>query len=217
MYLFIDSADIKEIEEFYAYGIIDGVTTNPSLIAGQGKDFYKVAKEICSSVDGPVSLEVAALDYEGMLQEGEKILDIAENVVLKLPCTWNGIRACDHFAGKDHLVNMTLCFSSSQALLAAKAGAAYISPFIGRIEDVGGDGIGLIDEIKNIYSNYDWLDTEILAASIRNTNHLCQVAMVGADIATVPARILRQSMNHPLTDQGLEIFTRDWKKSGLAL
>jgi len=217
MLFFIDSANIKEIEELYTYGIIDGVTTNPSLLAKEGGDFYSVAKAICKLVDGPVSLEVSALDYDAMLKEGTKILDIAENVVLKLPCTWDGVKACEHFAGKDALVNMTLCFSSTQALVAAKAGAAYISPFIGRIDDIGGDGLVLIEEIQEIFANYEWIDTQILAASIRNTYHLQQAAMIGADIATVPANIIWQLMNHPLTEQGLERFTSDWKKSGLKI
>jgi transaldolase len=217
MLFFIDSANVKEIEELYAYGIIDGVTTNPSLFSKEGKDFYQTAKDICGLVDGPVSLEVAALDYENIIKEGDKILSIADNVVLKLPCTWDGIKACKYFSGQDRLVNMTLCFSASQALLAAKAGAAYISPFIGRLDDSGSDGLDLIEDIQTIYSNYEWLDTQILAASIRNIYHLQQAAMIGADIATIPAKLLKQLVNHPLTDQGLEIFSHDWKKSGLKI
>jgi transaldolase len=160
---------------------------------------------------------VAALDYENIIKEGDKILSIADNVVLKLPCTWDGIKACKYFSGQDRLVNMTLCFSASQALLAAKAGAAYISPFIGRLDDSGSDGLDLIEDIQTIYSNYEWLDTQILAASIRNIYHLQQAAMIGADIATIPAKLLKQLVNHPLTDQGLEIFSQDWRKSGLGI
>lgn len=217
MLFFIDSAEAQEIEELCAYGIVDGVTTNPTLLAKQGKDFRQVATDICRIVDGPVSLEAAALDYEGMVREGEKILAIADNVVLKLPCTWDGIRACRHFSSQGRKVNMTLCFSSTQALLAAKAGAAYISPFIGRIDDTGGDGLALIEDIREIYSNYENIDTQILAASIRSPYHLYQVATIGVEVATLPAKILRQLMTHPLTDQGLAIFSEDWKKSGLKI
>ena len=217
MLFFIDSADIKEIAELYQYGIVDGVTTNPTLLSKQGKDFYKTAKEICDLVKGPVSLEVAAQDYASMLKEGDKILSIADNVVLKLPCTWDGIRGCHHFASQKRDVNMTLCFSATQALIAAKAGAAYVSPFIGRIDDIGGDGLVLIEEIREIYSNYEDLNTQILAASIRSPYHLYQVATIGVEVATVPAKILRQLMTHPLTDQGLAIFSEDWQKSGLKI
>lgn len=218
MLFFIDSAEAKEIEELYAYGIIDGVTTNPTLLARQGQDFRQTAIDICRIVDGrPVSLEAAALDYEGMLREGDKILAIADNVVLKLPCTWEGIRACKYFSSQGKRVNMTLCFSSTQALLAAKAGASYISPFIGRIDDTGGDGLALIEDIREIYLNYDDIDTQILAASIRSPYHVYQVATIGVEVATLSAKILRQLMTHPLTDQGLAIFSEDWEKSGLKI
>lgn len=217
MKFFIDSANIEEIAELYAYGIIDGVTTNPTLLAKNGQDFRQTAIELCNLVKGPVSLEAAALDFEGMVREGDKILAIASNIVLKLPCTWDGIRACKHFSAQGRLVNMTLCFSSTQALLAAKAGAAYISPFIGRVDDIGGDGLALIEDIRDIYSNYEGIKTQILAASIRSPYHLYQVATIGVEVATLPAKILKQLMTHPLTEQGLTIFSKDWQKSGLKI
>lgn len=217
MRFFIDSTDIKEIEELNSYGIIDGVTTNPSLFAKTGGDFYIVAKDICAAVYGDVSLEVSATDYDNMLKEGEKILAIAENVVLKLPITLDGIKACSYFAGNGYRVNMTLCFSANQALIAAKAGAAYVSPFIGRLDDSGQDGLELISDIREIYDNYPDFDTQILAASIRNPYHLYQASMIGADVATMSAKIIKQALQHPLTDKGLEIFTSDWNKSGLSI
>ncbi len=217
MKFFIDSTDIKEIEELNSFGIIDGVTTNPSLFAKTGGDFYQTARDICASVYGDVSLEVSATDYDNMLKEGEKILGIAQNVVLKLPTTLDGIKACSYFSGNGYRVNMTLCFSANQALIAAKAGAAYVSPFIGRLDDSGQDGLELISDIREIYDNYPDFDTQILAASIRNPYHLYQASMIGADVATMSARIIKQALEHPLTDKGLEIFTQDWKKSGLKI
>lgn len=217
MKFFIDSTDIKEIEELSVLGIIDGVTTNPSLFAKTEKDFYITAKEICAAVYGDVSLEVSAIDYDNMLKEGEKILNIAENVVLKLPMTLDGIKACSYFSGNGYRVNMTLCFSANQALIAAKAGAAYISPFIGRLDDAGQDGLELISDIRDIYDNYPDFDTEILAASIRNPYHLYQASMIGADVATMSAKVIKQALEHPLTDKGLEIFDQDWKSSGLKI
>lgn len=217
MKFFIDSTDIKEINELNSYGIIDGVTTNPSLFAKTGGDFYSIAKEICEAVYGDVSLEVSAIDYDNMRKEGEKILNIADNVVLKLPMTLEGVKACSYFAGNGYRVNMTLCFSANQALIAAKAGAAYISPFIGRLDDSGQDGLELISDIREIYNNYPDFDTEILAASIRNPYHLYQASMIGADVATMSGKIIKQVFQHPLTDKGLEIFTTDWKNSGLKI
>ena len=217
MRFFIDSTDVKEIEELSSYGIIDGVTTNPSLFAQVSGDFYAIAKEICAATYGDVSLEVSATDYDNMIKEGEKILAIAENVVLKLPTTWDGVKACNYFSSEGYRVNMTLCFSATQALIAAKAGAAYISPFIGRLDDIGQDGLELIADIREIYSNYPDLDTEILAASIRNPYHLYQASMIGADVATMPAKVIRQLLEHPLTDKGVEMFSNDWKKSGLKI
>jgi transaldolase len=199
------------------FGIIDGVTTNPSLLAKTNGDFYQTIKNICSIVAGPVIVEVASTDYANMLKEGDKILAIAQNVALKLPITWDGIKACKHFSNQERLINMTLCFSGAQALIAAKAGATYVSPFIGRIDDTGHDGLSLIEDIYRIFSNYPELNTQILAASIRNSYHLYQAAMIGAEVATMPASIIKQLINHPLTDLGVQIFSEDWKKSGLKI
>lgn len=217
MKIFIDSADIAEISELHSCGIIDGVTTNPSLMAKAGGDFHKLAEKICEIVyPFPVSIELVANNYDDMLEQGKKIVSIAENVVLKLPMAWDGIRACDYFSKDGYAVNMTLCFSAHQALLAAKVSAAYVSPFIGRLDDTGQDGLELLSDIKEIFSNYD-LDTQILAASIRNTYHIYQAAMIGADVITAQGKIIRQLIEHPLTDKGLEIFDNDWKKSGLKI
>jgi transaldolase len=217
MIFFIDSADVKEIAELYETGIIDGVTTNPSLMSKVGGDFYKVAKEICAIVDGPVSLEVSAEHYSDMLEEGQKILNIAENVVLKLPMTWDGIKACKHFGGLGASVNMTLCFSTAQALIAAKAGADYVSPFVGRLDDTGHDGLDLVSDINTALSNYPDFDTYILASSIRNPYHFYRVAMIGAHVVTMSGKVIKQLLDHPLTEKGLEIFNSDWKKSGLKI
>jgi transaldolase len=217
MKFFLDSANINEIKELSEYGIIDGVTTNPSLIAKAGQDIFKLVKEICRLVPGDVSVEVASIEYEGMIEEGSKLKDIAENVVIKLPTTWEGIKACSYFANKGQKVNMTLCFSVTQALTAAKAGAEYISPFIGRIDDSGHNGLGLIEEIVAVYSNYPQLQTKILAASIRHVQHLREVALIGADVATMPAKVIKQLLTHPMTDIGLEGFLNDWKQSGLKI
>lgn len=216
MELFLDSTDIDEIKKYNSYGIIDGVTTNPTLIANSKKDFYEVTKEICSLISGDVSIEVASNDYESMIIEGKKITTIAENVVIKLPVTWDGIRACKYFSDNGAKVNMTLCFSTNQALLAAKAGAAYISPFIGRLEDQGEDGIALIADIRDIYDNYD-IKTKILAASIRTPTHVSEAAICGADIATISTKLFSLLLNHPLTDAGLKRFNEDWEKSGMKI
>lgn len=218
MRFFIDSADIAEIKEFYETGLIDGVTTNPSLIAKNGGDFFAIIKEICSIVDGPVSAEVIATDAEGMIREGLKLADIAENIVVKLPLTWEGLKACKKLSAKGIVVNVTLCFSANQALLAAKAGASFISPFVGRLEDIGEDGMGLIEDIQTIYANYpEDIYTEILVASIRSPMHVKQAAMIGADVCTVPGKVLKQLAAHHLTDKGLESFLADWKKTGQSI
>jgi transaldolase len=214
MKFFIDSAEIEEIKELYSYGLVDGVTTNPSLVAKSGRDFLKLAEEICSIVDGPVSLEVAATEYEEMVKEGNKLSQIASNVAVKLPMTLAGLKACRFFANKGIMVNLTLCFSAAQAILAAKAGASFISPFIGRLDDIGQDGLSLIGEIKQIYSNYCEFNTKILVASVRSPMHIVESARIGADIVTVPAKILTQLVAHPLTDKGLSVFLQDWQKTG---
>lgn len=214
MKFFIDTAEINEIKELNSYGLLDGVTTNPSLIAKSGQELFTLAEEICSIVKGPVSLEVAATEYEDMIKEGTKLSSIAKNIAIKLPITMNGLKACRFFANKDIMVNLTLCFSASQAILAAKAGASFVSPFIGRLDDIGQNGLGLIEEICQIYSNYPNFTTEILVASVRNPTHIVESAKMGADIATIPAKVLLQLVEHPLTDKGLNIFLADWKKTG---
>lgn len=218
MKIFIDSANPKEIENAFDLAVIDGVTTNPSLIAAYGKDIFKTVDEICKIATGfPVSVEVASTEYDKMLEEGEKILNIADNVVLKLPITWHGIKACKYFHNKGREVNMTLCFSANQALLAAKAGATYVSPFIGRLDDIGHDGNNLIAEIKEIYSNYPEYEVNILSASIRHSQHFYMSALSGADAATIPFKVLEKLIHHPLTDTGLERFVKDWKDSKLSI
>lgn len=214
MKFFVDTADINEIRELAETGLLDGVTTNPSLVAKSGRDFKETIREICAIVPGPVSAEVAATDYEGMIAEGRKLASIAKNVAVKVPVTWDGLKACRALTSEGILVNVTLCFSANQALLAAKAGATFISPFIGRLDDIGLNGMELIREIRQIYDNYQNLSTDILAASIRTVNHVKEAALVGADVATVPPAVLRALVKHPLTDKGLEQFLADWKKTG---
>ncbi|MFT5703556.1 MAG: transaldolase [Rickettsiales bacterium] len=214
MKFFIDSAEISEIKELSSYGLLDGVTTNPSLIAKSGRNFMEVIKEICSVVEGPVSAEVAATDYEGMVREGEILAKIANNVCVKLPLTMDGLKACKYFSDKGIQTNVTLCFSAAQALLAAKAGATFVSPFVGRLDDIGQDGMELIDEICQIFNNYPDLTTEVLVASIRNPIHITNAAKIGADVATIPASVLKQLVKHPLTDKGLETFIKDWASTG---
>lgn len=214
MKFFIDSAEIAEIKELSAYGLLDGVTTNPSLIAKSGRNFIEVIKEICAIVPGPVSAEVAATDYEGMVREGEILAKIAKNVCVKLPLTMDGLKACKHFSDKGIKTNVTLCFSAAQAILAAKAGATYVSPFVGRLDDIGQDGMELIAEICEIFANYPDFKTEVLVASIRNPIHITAAARMGADVATIPGKILKQLASHPLTDKGLETFVADWKSTG---
>ncbi|MFK7973438.1 MAG: fructose-6-phosphate aldolase [Rickettsiaceae bacterium] len=216
MKIFLDSVNLDDIKKYQDWGVIDGVTTNPSLITNSTMSFTKTVELISSLVIGDVSIEVAATDYEGMIREGDKILSIAKNIVVKLPTTWAGLRACKYFAVKDKKVNMTLCFSANQALLAAKAGAYYISPFIGRLDDVGADGMQLIADIRDIYDNYEYR-TQILAASIRTPDHCMQSALCGADIATMSEKTLAQLVQHPLTDQGLIKFQQDWSKSGMTI
>lgn len=213
MKFFVDTADVNEIRELNELGLLDGVTTNPSLILKSGGDITEVTKEICSIVEGPVSAEVVATDYEGMMREAAVLARIADNICIKLPLTFDGLKACRAITSDGGKVNITLCFSATQALLAAKAGATFISPFIGRIDDMGIDGMELIAEIRTIYDNYDF-KTEILAASIRSVNHVKQAALIGADVATVPPATLKALVKHPLTDKGLEAFLTDWAKTG---
>ncbi len=213
MKFFADTADVDEIKALLPTGLIDGVTTNPSLVMKSGRDFREVVSEICDIVDGPVSAEVTAVEAEGMVAEGQSLADIADNVVVKLPLTIEGLKACNALAEEDIMTNVTLCFSANQALIAAKAGATFISPFIGRLDDIGVDGMELIREIRMIYDNYDF-DTQILAASIRSPNHVKLSALAGADVATAPPSVISGLANHPLTDKGLEAFLADWAKTG---
>lgn len=214
MKFFVDTADTDEIRDLAATGLVDGVTTNPSLIAKSGRDFVEVVKEICAIVDGPVSAEVTATEADAMVEEGRKLATIADNVAIKVPLTMDGLKACRTLTQAGTMVNVTLCFSANQALLAAKAGATFISPFIGRLDDIGEDGMDLIRDIRQIYDNYDSLGTEILAASIRSDDHVKQSALAGADVATVPPQVLRDLVKHPLTDKGLAAFLADWEKTG---
>ena len=214
MKFFIDTANLDEIKEANELGMIDGVTTNPSLVAKEGDvDFREHIAKICAIVEGDISAEVTALDTEGMLREGRELAKIADNVVIKVPLTLDGLKACRTFRAEGTKVNVTLCFSAAQALLAAKAGASYISPFIGRLDDIGQDGMDLIRDIVQIYDNYGFA-TEVLAASIRHPMHIVDCALAGADVATIPFKVITQLVKHPLTDKGLEGFLTDWKKSG---
>ena len=217
MKFFVDTADVKEIRELAGMGLMDGVTTNPSLIAKSGRNFIEVVKEICSLVEGPVSAEVTATDYDGMVGEGRKLADIAPNVCVKLPLTMPGLKACKSLRQAGIGVNVTLCFSAAQALLAAKAGASFISPFVGRLDDIGQDGMELIADIVEIYGQYPELETEVLVASIRHPVHVVQAAKLGADVATLPPDVLRKLVHHPLTDKGLAAFLEDWKKTGQSI
>jgi transaldolase len=217
MKFFIDSADVEEIKSLVPTGFVDGVTTNPTLIAQSGRRFEEVIAEICALVPGPVSAEVAALDLEGMLREGRYLAKIASNVTIKVPLTIAGLKACRTLTDEGTLVNVTLCFSAAQALLAAKAGATFISPFIGRLDDVGEIGMNLIHQIVDIYKNYPNLTTQVLAASIRSPLHVIESALAGADVATLPPKTLRQLYQHPLTDKGIDIFLADWKKTGQSI
>ena len=209
MQIYIDTARIEDIREAADMGVLDGVTTNPSLIAKEGVDFHQRMKEICEVVPGPVSAEVVSTESDAMLEEAQPLLSIADNIVIKLPCTVDGLRACKQLSSKGVRVNMTLCFQPLQAMLAAKAGAFLISPFLGRLDDIGQDSMELIQQIRTIYDNYGY-DTKVLAASIRHPMHLIQCALLGADVATVPFKVIQQMMNHPLTDSGLKKFLEDW-------
>ena len=215
MKFFIDTADINEIRDLASTGLLDGVTTNPSLVAKSGaKSFIDLIAQICELVEGPVSAEVAATDYETMLKEGQKLAKIAENVAIKVPLTPDGLKVCKQLSDAGTMVNVTLCFSSSQAILAAKAGAAFISPFIGRLDDISTDGMQLIRDIVQIYKQYPAFKTEVLVASIRHPMHLVEAARCGAHVATIPPKVIRQLYAHPLTDKGLATFVSDWEKTG---
>lgn len=217
MKFFIDTADINEIRELAATGLVDGVTTNPSLVAKSGRQFLDAIKEICSIVPGPVSAEVTATDHATMLAQGRKLAKIAPNVVIKVPLTPDGLKTCKALREEGTKVNVTLCFSAAQAILAAKSGASFISPFIGRLDDVGTDGMRLIADIVQIYDAYPEFETEVLVASIRHPMHVVDAAKLGADIATIPPAIVRQMYNHPLTDKGLAAFLADWAKTGQSI
>ena len=217
MKFFVDTADVSEIRSLAETGLLDGVTTNPSLIAKANRPMRDIVAEICDITPGPVSAEVTALDYDGMMREGEVLRKIASNVVIKLPLTEAGLRACKHMVNDGVMVNVTLCFSAVQALLAAKAGATFVSPFIGRLDDTGQDGMQLIADIMQIYKAYPHLKTEVLAASVRHPVHLLQCAKLGAHVATLPPNVIRALVKHPLTDKGLEGFMADWKKTGQSI
>lgn len=213
MKFFADTAEINDIKELASTGLLDGVTTNPSLIAKSGRDFLEVTKEICAIVDGPVSAEVVALDYEGMMREAEILRKIADNVAIKVPMTLDGLKTCKSLTDDGTMVNVTLCFSANQALLAAKAGATFVSPFVGRHDDNGFDGMELIRDIRQIYDNY-MFDTEILVASVRHVMHVYEAAMIGADVMTAPPSVIKALVKHVLTDKGIEGFLADWAKTG---
>lgn len=217
MKFFVDTADVAEIRELAPSGLLDGVTTNPSLIMKSGRPMAEVIAEICDVVDGPVSAEVTATEAEAMIAEGRKLAAIADNVAVKVPLTWDGLIACRTLSDEGRMVNVTLCFNANQALMAGRAGATFISPFIGRLDDIGIDGMELIEEIRIIYDNYENIETEILAASIRTANHVKLSAMAGADVATVPPALLKSLVKHPLTDKGLAAFLADWKKTGQSI
>lgn len=217
MKFFVDTAEIKEIQELADAGLVDGVTTNPSLVHKSGRNFLEVIKDICDVVDGPVSAEVAATDYETMLAEGRKLAKIADNVAVKVPLTPAGLKTCRALSQGGTMVNVTLCFSPNQALLAAKAGARFVSPFVGRLDDIAIDGMALIADICEIFDNYPDITTEVLVASVRHPMHIVQAAKLGADVATVPPSVLRQMFNHPLTDKGLAAFVADWQKTGQSI
>jgi transaldolase len=216
MKLFLDTANIDEIKALNNTGFVDGVTTNPSLIAKSGRDLMETISEICDLVDGPVSAEVTATDAETMLKEGQKLAKIADNVAVKVPLTEAGLLVCKVLSDQGTMVNVTLCFSTAQALLAAKAGAKFISPFVGRLDDIGSNGMGLIEEIVTIYANYD-MRTEVLVASVRGVQHVVDAALMGADVATVPPQVISAMFKHPLTDKGLAAFMSDWEKTGQSI
>lgn len=217
MKFFVDTAEISDIRTLADSGLLDGVTTNPSLIMKSGRNFLEVIKEICAVVPGPVSAEVAATDFDTMLREGQKLAGLAKNIAVKVPLTPAGLKVCKALSASGTMVNVTLCFSANQALLAAKAGATFISPFIGRLDDASEDGMQLIRDIVTIYRNYPHFKTEVLAASVRHPGHVREAALAGAHVATLPPAILGQLFNHPLTDKGLAQFTADWQKTGQSI
>jgi len=216
MQFFADTAEIEDIKKLHAMGLLDGITTNPSLIAKSGRQFKEVIKEICGVVPGPVSAEVASVDYDTMMAEAHVLAKLASNVVVKVPLTVDGLRACKALSNEGIKTNVTLCFSPNQALLAAKCGATYISPFLGRLDDINLDGVELIEQIRTIYDNYDYT-TQILAASIRTPNHVTQVALAGSDVATIPPAVIYKLADHPLTKAGLDAFVKDWKATGQSI
>lgn len=213
MRFFVDTADIAAIRELHELGMVDGVTTNPSLILKSGRNIAEVTREICELVEGPVSAEVVAADADGMIREGKHLAEIAPNIAVKVPLTWDGLKACKALSDDGHMVNVTLCFTAAQALLAAKAGATFISPFIGRLDDIGLDGMELIADIRTIYDNYGF-ETNVLAASIRSVNHVIECARIGADVITAPPAVIKSMASHVLTDKGLDQFNADWAKTG---
>lgn len=217
MKFFVDTADLDEIRDLAETGLLDGVTTNPSLVAKSGRNFIDLVKEICAVVPGPVSAEVAATDFETMLEEGRFLAGLAPNIAVKVPLTPAGLKACHILASGGTMVNVTLCFSAAQALLAAKAGATFISPFVGRLDDTGTDGMALIADIVQIYDQYPAISTEVLVASVRNPTHVVQAAKIGAHVATLPPAVLRQLYTHPLTEKGLAQFVADWAKTGQSI
>lgn len=217
MKFFVDTADINEIKELASTGLLDGVTTNPSLIAKSGKQFIPLIEEICAVVDGPVSAEVASTDYETMIKEARRLAEIADHVAIKVPLTPAGLKVCKEMSDEGRMVNVTLCFSPAQAILAAKAGATFVSPFVGRLDDLAQDGMGLIADIVTIYNNYPEFYTEVLVASVRHPMHIIESAKMGADVVTCPANVIKQLYNHPLTDKGLATFVDDWKKTGQSI
>ena len=217
MKFFVDTAEVAEIKLLVASGLLDGVTTNPTLVAKSGRKMRDVIAEICALVPGPVSAEVAATEYDGMLAEARILRAIAGNVTIKVPLTPDGLRACKHLTGDGAMVNVTLCFSAAQALLAAKAGATFVSPFVGRLDDIGESGMGLIADIMTIFRQYSYLKTEVLVASVRSPAHVVEAAKLGAHVATLPPAVLRQLFSHPLTDKGLAAFLADWSKAGLSI
>ena len=217
MKFFVDTADLAEIRDLAATGLVDGVTTNPSLVAKTGRNFLEVVREICEVVPGPVSAEVTATDTPTMLAEGRKLAKLAKNVTVKVPLTPNGLKACKALSSEGTMVNVTLCFSAAQAILAAKAGASFVSPFVGRLDDIGATGMDLIGEIVEIYRQYPYFKTEVLVASVRTPLHVVEAAKLGAHVATIPPAVLRQMFAHPLTDKGLQAFLADWAKTGQSI
>jgi len=217
MKLFLDTADVDAVRRAHATGLLDGVTTNPSLVAKSGRPFLDVIREICEIVDGPVSAEVTATDHETMLTEGRKLAELAPNVAVKVPLTPDGLKTCKALSAEGTMVNVTLCFSAAQAILAAKAGATFVSPFVGRLDDIGSDGMGLIDDICRIYDQYDDFTTQVLVASVRSPMHVVEAAKMGAHVATLPPAVLRQLFSHPLTDKGLAAFLADWATTGQSI